>query len=286
MPRILIFNGAPGDAQRRIASLGAPTNEEMFSTAVGAHAKPGEAMEFFSINVADGERLPQGVSLADFDGVTITGSPLNIYSDVPAVRGQIEYARDVFNTGIPVFGACWGLQLMSAALGGKVRLNPNGREFGVARNITLNEAGREHAMYRGKPDAFDALCSHEDEVEALPACGRLLASNAMSRVQAAEMIDGDNSFWGVQYHPEFQFKLLAALFTARLTRQMTEGIMRDEADAHAMADDFRAIGENKDRKDLAWRYGITRDILDNGIKTAEFRNWLDTKVRPYAAKRA
>ncbi len=285
MPRILIFNGAPGEAQRRISSLGAPTNEDMFSAAVGGHAKPGEAMEFFSINVADGERLPQGMSLADFDGVTLTGSPLNIYSDVPAVRGQIEYAREVFKSGIPVFGSCWGIQLMTAALGGKVRLNPNGREFGVARNITLNEAGRDHAMYRGKPDAFDALCSHEDEVEALPACGRLLASNAMSRVQAAEMVDGDNCFWGVQYHPEFQFSLLAALFTSRVTKQMTEGLMRDEADANAMAADFRALGDDKSRKDLAWRYGITRDILDNGVKTAEFRNWLEFKVRPYAAKR-
>lgn len=286
MPRILIFNGAPGEAQRRISALGAPTNEEMFSSAIGQHARQGEAMEFFAINVADGERLPQGMSLADFDGVTLTGSPLNIYNDVPAVRGQIEYARDVFQSGIPVFGSCWGIQLMTAALGGKVRLNPNGREFGVARNITLNESGREHLMYRGKPEAFDALCSHEDEVEALPACGRLLASNTVSRVQAAEMVDGDNCFWGVQYHPEFQFSLLAALFTARLTRQMTEGILRDEDDAKAMAADFRALGGDTSRKDLAWRYGITADILDTGMKTAEFRNWLDFKVRPYAAKRA
>lgn len=47
MPRILIFNGAPGEAQRRISALGAPTNEEMFSSAIGQHARQGEAMEFF-----------------------------------------------------------------------------------------------------------------------------------------------------------------------------------------------------------------------------------------------
>lgn len=80
----------------------------------------------------------------------------------------------------------WGIQLMTAALGGKGLPQSNGREFGVARNITLNESAAS-IDDRGKPVAFPTrLCSHEDEVGALPACGRLLASNTVSRVQAAE----------------------------------------------------------------------------------------------------
>jgi GMP synthase (glutamine-hydrolysing) len=285
MPRLLIFNGAPDAAQRRIGALGGPSNEVLFTEAIGRHARPGQPLDFMTVNVADGERLPQGFGLADFDGVVITGSPLNVYHDVPAVRGQIELAREVFDAGIPTFGSCWGLQLMTAALGGKVRLNPNGREIGIARNITLNESGREHTMFLGKPHAFDALCTHEDEVEALPSCGRLLAGNAVSRVQAAEMVDGARCFWGVQYHPEHVFALTAAILTSRAGRHVAEGLARDEAEVREIADDFRALGEDPGRTDLAWRYGVGAEILDADLRTREFRNWLEAKVMPYATRR-
>jgi GMP synthase (glutamine-hydrolysing) len=285
MPRILIFNGAPDAAQRRLGALGGPSNEVLFCDAIGRHARPGQPVEFFTLNVADGERLPQGMALGDFDGVAISGSPLNVYHDVPEVRGQISFAREVFEAGIPTFGSCWGLQLMTAALGGTVRLNPNGREIGIARNITLNEAGRDHAMFHGKAHAFDALCTHEDEVKSLPACGRVLAGNAVSRVQAAEMVDGGCSFWGVQYHPEHVLALTAAIITARASRFVAEGYARDEADALRTAADLRTLGEDASRKDIAWRYGVGTDILDPELKTAEFRNWLEAKVWPYASQR-
>jgi GMP synthase (glutamine-hydrolysing) len=286
MPRILIFNGAPEASQKRIGALGGPSNDVLFTESVGRHAAPGKPIDFFTLNVADAERLPQGLSLGDFDGVVISGSPLNVYHDIPAVRGQIELAREVFEAGLPTFGSCWGLQLMTAALGGRVRLNPNGREVGVARNITLNEAGREHALFRGKGHAFDALCTHEDEVEVLPACGRVLASNAMSRVQAAEMTDGERCFWGVQYHPEHVLALTAAIMTARAERHVAEGLARSVDEVHQMAADLRALGADAGRTDIAWRYGIGREILDVDTRTAEFRNWLDVKVMPYAARRA
>jgi GMP synthase (glutamine-hydrolysing) len=285
MPRILIFNGAPDAAQRRIAGFGGPSNERMIIDALSRHARLEAPLETFMLNGADGERLPQGMALSDFDGVWLSGSPLNIYDDVPAVRGQIEFARDIFHAGVPTFGSCWGLQLMAAALGGKVRRNPKGREFGVARNITLNEAGREHAMFRGKGHAFDALCTHEDEVEALPSCGVLLASNEVSRVQAAEMAEGEKCFWGVQYHPEHVFALTAAIMESRAANLVKEGFAADETDARAIAADFRALEADPSRRNLAWRYGAGAAILDADLRTREFKNWLDLKVAPYAARR-
>jgi GMP synthase (glutamine-hydrolysing) len=286
MPRIMIFDGAPQAAQKRITGNGGSLNEALFIQAVGMFAPAETPLEFLTVNVADGERLPQGYALRDFDGVCISGSPLNVYKDEPAVRGQIAFAREIFHAGIPTFGCCWGLQLMTAALGGKVRLNPNGREIGVARTIVLNEAGREHAMYRAKGEAFDALCSHEDEVEALPACGRLLASNAVSRVQAAEMAEGDKCFWGVQYHPEHLFSQTAAIIRLRPARYVSEGLTRSEAEALAVADDFLAVEQNPARTDLAWRYGLGGHVLDPALRRLEFRNWLESKVLPYARSRA
>jgi gamma-glutamyl-gamma-aminobutyrate hydrolase PuuD len=41
----------------------------------------------------------------------------------PSMREQIELTREIWIRGVPVFGLCRGLQLMTAALGGTVRFN-------------------------------------------------------------------------------------------------------------------------------------------------------------------
>ncbi|MBL8697886.1 MAG: type 1 glutamine amidotransferase [Alphaproteobacteria bacterium] len=286
MPRILIFNGAPQAAEARLGEKGARPYETLIKESLDQHA-PGDAkLDYFMLRVADGERLPQGIALADFDGVWISGSPLNAYRlDQPSVREQIELCRAIWEQGTPTFGSCWGLQVMTAALGGTVHLNPRGREIGIARRIQPNEDGRRHAMYRDKVDAFDALCSHEDEIAALPAGSTVLASNAVSRVQSAVIADGARRFWGVQYHPEFEFATVAAIIAVRVERHLREGLARDEADVAGIVADYRALGGDPGRTDLAWRYGLGPDVLDTRQRTLEFRNWLEAEVMPYAARR-
>jgi GMP synthase (glutamine-hydrolysing) len=281
---ILIFQGAPEASQRANGEFGGMTNEALFNKALQSIDT---SVRTFTLNVADGEKLPQGMSLADFDGTVITGSPLSTYDDSTAVRTQLELAREVFNAGIPTFGSCWGLQLMSAALGGDVRLNPKGREIGIARTIILSEAGRAHDMYRDKPVAFDAFCSHQDEVQALPTGGTVLASNAVSDIQAAEIVQGDKCFWGVQYHPEMDFGIAAMLMEKRAERYIAEGFARDAKGITEIVADFRTLEkEGGARKDLVWRYGITSDVLDTGVRRAEFGAWLDTKVKPFMTAKA
>jgi GMP synthase (glutamine-hydrolysing) len=285
MPRILIFNGAPEAAQKRLGAEGGRSNETLFITALNHQLTPSETVETFTLNVADGERLPQGLGLSDFDGVWISGSPLNVYhAEQPAVRLQLELARAIWDAGVPSFGSCWG-QLMTAALGGTVHLNPKGREIGVARLICLTDVGRRHAMYRDKGSAFDALCTHEDEVATLPSCGTVLASNAVSRVQSAVMTEGHRSFWGVQYHPEHEFALIAAIITSRAERHIREGLARTRAEVTTIVDDYRSLDADPQRLDLAWKYGLGADVLDPVRRGLEFRNWLDAKVIPYARAR-
>lgn len=287
MPRILIFNGAPEAAQRRIGAEGGRSNETLIMAALDHHTPVHRPVDYFALNVADGETLPQGMQLSDFDGVWISGSPLNVYhSDQPAVRTQIDLAREIWHAGIPTFGSCWGLQLMVAALGGTVRLNPKGREIGVARRIALTDAGRGHAMYRDRAVMFEALCTHEDEVATLPSCGVLLASNGVSRVQSAIMTEGRKSFWGVQYHPEFGFGQIAAIITMRAERHIREGFARSRADVARLVEDFATLDVDPGRTDLAWTYGLGPDTLDLGQRTLEFRNWLEAKVMPFAEARA
>ena len=283
MPRLLIVNCTHDSLLQSLAALGSRPYDTQFIDSVSRHLPAGQSLETFTLNVGDGEGLPQGVQLGDFDGAWLSGSPLNVYRpEQPTVREQLDLARAIWHAGVPAFRSCWGLQLMTAALGGTVHLNPDGREIGVARSISPTEAGRHHALYEGKQAAFDALCSHEDEVETLPAGAELLASNVVSRVQAMAIEEGGKSFWGVQYHPEFDFASVAAIIAIRIERHLDEGLALTPGEVDTIVADFRALAQDPARKDLIWKYGLHADVLDPQVRTAEFGNWLRTKVLPGA----
>ncbi|HTR85331.1 MAG TPA: type 1 glutamine amidotransferase [Reyranella sp.] len=277
--RLLIVNCTNEQLLQKLTALGSRPYDTQFAQSVSRHLPAGETLETFTLHVGDGERLPQGVQLGDFDGAWLSGSPYNVYRlEQPTVRAQLDLARAVWDAEVPAFGSCWGLQLMTAALGGTVHLNPSGREIGVARRIAPTEAGRRHPLYEGKSDPFDALCSHEDEVATLPAGAELLASNAVSRVQAMAIRDGGKSFWGVQYHPEFDFGAVAAIIDYRAQRHLDEGLARSEAEVETIVADFHDLAHDTTRKDLAWKYGLHEDVLDPEVRTAEFGNWLRSEV--------
>jgi GMP synthase (glutamine-hydrolysing) len=119
----------------------------------------------------------------------------------------------------------------------------------------------------------------------LPAGAELLASNATSRVQAMAVRDGAKSFWGVQYHPEFDFGSVAAIIALRVQRHLDEGLACTAGEVDTIVSDFHALAREPVRKDLVWKYGLHDDVLDAGLRTREFGNWLNSQVLPHATMR-
>ena len=278
---ILIVDGAPSASQDLLVASGGRRHGPNYGAALASQARDSVGdVRTYVLGAADGESLPQGMALSDFDGIAWTGSPLNAYHDTPEVTRQIEFARTAFASGVPCFGSCWGLQVMMVALGGTVRLNPRGAEMGVARSILLTDAGRAHPMYAGKPAVFDALCVHQDEVDRLPDGAIRLAGNGVSDVQAVSLHEGDRSFWGVQYHPEYDLLQIAAMFRRSARRLVDRGLLADMPTAERFADELRALHDDPSRKDIAWRYGISADIIEPDRHRVEFANWLKTEVAP------
>ena len=278
MSRILIADGAPIAWQARVGAFGLQSNKAMFETALALHEPE---VVCVTVNIADGEALPTGVSLDAFDAVVLPGSPLHINDPDPEVTRQIDFVRAVITTRLPVWGSCWGLQLATVALGGTVRRNPNGRELGIARHIILTDAGRVDPVLGQRPASYDALCSHLDEVALLPPGGRVLAGNAHSAIQAIRApTPGGGGFLGVQYHPEHDLTFSAALIRARADLLVTEGLARDKPAALSLAEDFYALhAEAAERRDLAWRYGLDPQVLDPLRRTADLGAWLGEVVR-------
>jgi GMP synthase (glutamine-hydrolysing) len=235
------------------------------------------------LTAADGASLPAGVALDSYDGVTMTGSALNIYNGGAPVMRQVELAKAIFAAGLPFFGSCWGLQVAVTAAGGEVRANPRGREFGFARRILLSDAGREHRLFMGKPVAFEAPTVHRDEIASLPWGAEILAENDFG-VQAASFTYAQGTFWGVQYHPEYDYRDMAAAAERYGETLVTERMFQDAAALAAFAADLRALQSNPSDAVLLWKHGLGPAMRKESLRLLEIRNWLQAKVAPYAAR--
>lgn len=231
----------------------------------------------------DGARfaLPAGATLASYDGIAWTGSNLTVHRDTPPVRAQLDLAREAFAVGTPSFGSCWAVHVAVTATGGRCEPNPRGRELGIARTVTLTEAGRAHPMFADKPVAFDAFTSHEDHVVAIaPSTTTVLASNAFSPVQAVSVSSGRGTFWAVQYHPEYDLGDVARLGILRAPQLIAQGDFRSPDDAADYLGSLEVLHADPSRRDLAFRFGIGEALFDETARTREVRNWLDRLVKP------
>ncbi|MEX2034784.1 MAG: type 1 glutamine amidotransferase, partial [Xanthobacteraceae bacterium] len=140
-------------------------------------------------------------------------------------------------------------------------------------------------MYVGKPEVFNAPTVHLDEVETVAPGTIVLATNQVSQVQSAEIRVNGAVAWGVQYHPEYPLREIAAIVRRVGFRLIDEGFFLDTAEIATFAGDLDALDRNPADKRLSWRYGISRNVLDKKLRTGEVANWLQFQVLPTRAKR-
>ncbi|MGE3144230.1 MAG: type 1 glutamine amidotransferase [Pseudorhodoplanes sp.] len=282
-PRFLVVEGNTADGRALLKAAGGRAPSEGYAELLRELCP--ESIADICYAADPGANLPSKEGLESYDGVALTGSALHVYEGGPHVLPQIDLVRAVLATGTPIFGSCWGLQVITVAVGGAVRRNPKGREIGFGRRIRLTGAGRGHPMYAGKDEVFNAVTVHLDEVETLPPGTRVLAANAMSDVQAAEIHVGEATAWGVQYHPEYTLHDIAATFRRHGKRCVEEGFFPDEPSLIAYAREIDEIADNPGIKWLTWRHALDRVILDKSIRTKEIANWIDHQVLPMRQKR-
>ena len=282
-PRLLVVEGnSPQTTAEHVAAGGTPASKgysdllrELLPGTMVDICHPGDPAAL----------LPERASLEGYDGIAITGSSLHVYNAGPEVMRQVELVRAALKTGTPIFGSCWGIQIITAAAGGSVRKNPKGREIGFGRRIRLTEAGRKHPMYIGKLDVFNAPTVHLDEVEAVAPGTTVLATNEASDVQSAEIKTNGSIAWAVQYHPEYPLREIAAIVRRIGARLIEEGFFTDVPDIKTFAEDLDTLDMDPGCKRLAWRHGISKNILDKKLRVGEVANWIEYQVLPTRVKR-
>jgi GMP synthase (glutamine-hydrolysing) len=122
--------------------------------------------------------------------ILLSGGPSSVYA-----AGAPSVDPDIFATGTPVFGMCYGFQLMAQALGGEVA-HTGAREYGR----TAVSVGAPGTLLADIPGQHTVWMSHGDSVTAAPEGFDVLASTATTPVAAFENVD--RGLAGVQWHPE------------------------------------------------------------------------------------
>jgi GMP synthase (glutamine-hydrolysing) len=281
-PRVLVIDGNVADVRARQIEL---VGDDSGSGYVKMLARLVPELVCDIIRPADAPPvLPAGVGYGSYDGVAVTGSALNVYNGGAAVDRQIEVAKAVLDAGVPFFGSCWGLQIAVTAAGGVVRKNPRGREFGFARRILLTDAGSAHPLFAGKPRVFEAPTIHRDAIESLPDGAVTLAGNEMG-LQAAAFTHGRGTFWGVQYHPEYEFVDIAAAAERYGRVLIEEGMFSDQPALHEFVADLRRLQVEPANAALAWKHGLGPAMTDERVRLLELRNWLEQQVLARSRRR-
>ena len=122
--------------------------------------------------------------------IILSGGPSSVYE-----VGAPTLDPKIFEAGIPIFGICYGFQVMAAALGGVVTKTGKS-EYG---RTTLSHAS-DSKLLSGLPKEFNVWMSHGDSVTTAPAGFTSTASTADTAIVAFE--NSDAKFAGVQFHPE------------------------------------------------------------------------------------
>ncbi len=123
-------------------------------------------------------------------GIILSGGPMSVYDDgAPSIDAKI------FALGIPVLGICYGLQLISKLLGGKVE-PANDREYGKAEFNVLDSAN----LLINIPESSVVWMSHGDYISKLPEGFKILGQSDHSPNCAAA--NEEKNIYGVQFHPE------------------------------------------------------------------------------------
>ncbi|OGI17609.1 MAG: glutamine-hydrolyzing GMP synthase [Candidatus Melainabacteria bacterium RIFOXYA12_FULL_32_12] len=124
-------------------------------------------------------------------GIILSGGPSSVYDqDAPIC------SKEIFSLGIPVLGICYGMQLMSHLLGGKVGYS-NKREYGRAVIEIKNTTGLFDNIDASE---LPVWMSHGDKVDQVPDGFTQLALS--NNTPFAAIADYQRKLYGVQFHPE------------------------------------------------------------------------------------
>jgi len=209
--------------------------------------------EIYSCDV-DGEQIKRFAPKA----IILSGGPESVYD----VKGH-EAPPEVFSSGVPVLGICYGMQTMAAQLGGQVESSSR-REFGAAQVRPTSDSplldGLEDNRDAEGRRVLDVWMSHGDHVVAVPPGFKVIGSS--DNAPLAAMADESRRFYGLQFHPEVTHSLQGGEILRRFVREIA-GCSANWATGNIIEDSVARIRAQvgKDKVLLGLSGGVDSSVL-------------------------
>ncbi|GGF68166.1 glutamine amidotransferase [Azorhizobium oxalatiphilum] len=196
----------------------------------------------FALDIRDAQHTDfDAIDLGSADLFVILGSPRGVYErDVPWIEAEFRFTRRVLDADRPLWGICFGAQMIASALGAKVA------PMGVRHRFW-----RENDMVVGEAWRGPWLRWHGDQFEVPPGAELLAMSQGVPQgFQRGRAV-------GVQFHPEVDADMVRAW-----VKEGQEGLKQDDCDGEALvAASIRECRDVAARLDL-----LTADILQRCIR--------------------
>ena len=125
-----------------------------------------------------------------YKGIIFTGGPHSVYKkDAPS------FDPAILDSGIPILGICYGMQLMAFLSSGEVSPSEDSGEYGK-REVVLDK----NILFEDVPEKSICWMSHTDRVSKVPE--GFVSIGKTASCPCAAMCDESRKLYGVQFHPE------------------------------------------------------------------------------------
>jgi GMP synthase (glutamine-hydrolysing) len=171
------------------------------------------------------EKLTQYTNLA---GIILSGGPNSVYNS-----GAPTLPDVVIESGVPVLGICYGLQLLAHSGGGHV-VPSHEREYGAA-NIEITTGS---PLFANLPTTQRVWMSHGDRVDQLPA--GFVPIGRSDNSPLAAVADEERRRYGIQFHPEVVHTIHGSQILRNFVREIC-GCMGDWTAGNFILDSVEQI---------------------------------------------
>ncbi|MFL9925222.1 glutamine amidotransferase [Herbaspirillum lusitanum] len=141
-----------------------------------------------------------------YRAVFITGSPAMVTDKEDWSERTADWLREAADEDMPMFGICYGHQLLTHAFGGEVGYNPAGRAAGTM-HVEMLDCCRGERLLQEMPMRFPAHMLHMQVVLTPPKDAIVLARSPMDQ---HHMLKHAENIYSTQFHPEFSSDFVRA----------------------------------------------------------------------------
>lgn len=184
-----------------LSVLGIPPQEYSFASALGVQPS------YFEVSTPVLDTLPNP---ENYHGVFIAGSTNSVYDNAPWIPDLKRFTRHCIESGIPLFGSCFGHQIIADVLGGLVEPAYK-RETGIA-DVCITPEGREDPLFEGVETTFHCATSHGDVVTRLPSSATEIAVHPRHRNYGLAV---GSTVRSLQSHAEMSSDVLTKIMRSR-----------------------------------------------------------------------